>query len=119
MTDVTIAGPTGRSETDGLDLDNCRRVHVARVDIGTGDDAIAIKSSAGGVTEDVLIEVTTLRSKELAFGSSASCRNITVRRSAVGWGIYIKLHRDEVKAPGRSVVSHSILIEDVFTWEVP
>jgi hypothetical protein len=119
VTDVTIAGPTGRSETDGLDLDNCRRVHVARVDIGTGDDAIAIKSSAGGVTEDVLIEDTTLRSKELAFGSSASCRNITVRRSAVGWGIYIKLHRDEVKAPGRSVVSHSILIEDVFTWEVP
>jgi polygalacturonase len=28
VTDVTIAGPTGRSETDGIDLDNCRRVHA-------------------------------------------------------------------------------------------
>ena len=35
--------------------------------------------------------------KEFAIGSSASARNVTIRNSAIGWGFYIKLHRDVVK----------------------
>ena len=56
----------GPGSTDGLDLDDCQRVHVVRCDIATGDDAIACKSSAGGVTEHVLIEHTTLRRKVIS-----------------------------------------------------
>ena len=108
VTDVTIRGPEGRAETDGLDLDTCHRVYVSRVDIGTGDDAIAIKSSGGGVTSDVLIEHSTLRRKEMAIGSSASCRNVTVRHSAIGWGLYIKLHREEVKEPVSTTLADNL-----------
>jgi polygalacturonase len=85
VTGVNIWGPEERGETDGLDLDTCHRVYVSRVDIGTGDDAIAIKSSGAGATSDVLIEHATLRRKEMAFGSSANCRNVTIRHQQ--WAI--------------------------------
>ena len=42
-----------------------------------------------------------------------------IRHSAIGWGLYIKLHRDEVKSPGASVLTHSVLVEDVWTFERP
>jgi polygalacturonase len=54
--DVTIEHLTIRSSEkgrDGIDIDSCRRVRIARCDIATGDDCISLKSGRGmeGFTE--------------------------------------------------------------------
>ena len=62
---VTIAGvkidsPLSSPNTDGLDIDCCRNVHIDNCDITAGDDAIALKS-----------DIYTL-------GRNQACENVTV-----------------------------------------
>jgi len=49
---VTIRNPIDGPNTDGFDIDCCRRVFVANCNIEGGDDAIAIKSDSGKLGED-------------------------------------------------------------------
>lgn len=76
--------------SDAMDIDSCRRVHVTGCIIDTGDDGLCIKSGKdasgrrlGMPTEDVLIENCTVYEAHGGFtiGSemSGGVRNVLVR----------------------------------------
>ena len=63
---VTVRGPADSPNTDGLDIDSCRRVLVEGCTFTTGDDCICVKSGknadgrrAARPTEDVVIRDCT------------------------------------------------------------
>lgn len=70
---------------DGIDVVNCKDVHIANCIIDCADDAICLKSEGPikGICENVTIENCTLRSSASGFklgtGSHGGFRNITVR----------------------------------------
>ena len=49
---ITIRNPLDGPNTDGLDIDCCRRVSISNCNIAGGDDAIAIKSDGGKLGEN-------------------------------------------------------------------
>ena len=83
-----LGGGTGN--TDGLDIDSCRDVHVHDITVAVNDNTLCIKSGLDGAgvayghpTENVLLEdITLLRGGSMAIGSDSSggARNITFRR---------------------------------------
>jgi polygalacturonase len=71
---VVIRATVGDNEespnTDGIDIDSCRRVEVAHCDIETGDDAVVLKSDTvpwGDAMFDILVRDCTLASWANAF----------------------------------------------------
>jgi polygalacturonase len=125
-TNVWIEGLTIRSNTgngDGIDVDSCKHVHIARCDIATGDDCISLKSGRGlegftlkQVTEDVTIEDCTFSDNIFAcigIGSETSggIKNVRVRRckftGAKTFALYIK------SRPGRGAVIEDLLFDDL------
>ena len=76
--------------TDGLDIDSSRDVHVHDITVAVNDNTLCIKSGLDGAgvaygrpTENVLLEdITLLRGGAMAIGSDSSggARNITFRR---------------------------------------
>jgi polygalacturonase len=86
---VTIDNPDDSPNTDGIDLDSCRNVHISDCHINAGDDCIAIKSGRdrqgrriGRATENVTITNCTMLHGHagVAIGSEMSG---SVRRVAV------------------------------------
>lgn len=57
---LTIRNPRNGPNTDGIDIDCCRKVCVSDCSIDGGDDAIAIKSDSGLLTEDKPCEDITV-----------------------------------------------------------
>ena len=53
---ITIRNPHDGPNTDGIDIDCCRGVRIANCFIDGGDDAIALKSDAGLLGEDLPCE---------------------------------------------------------------
>lgn len=49
---ITIRNPVFGPNTDGIDIDCCRRVTISNCNISGGDDAIAIKSDSGKLGEE-------------------------------------------------------------------
>lgn len=49
---ITIRNPIVGPNTDGIDIDCCRRVTISNCNISGGDDAIAIKSDSGKLGEE-------------------------------------------------------------------
>ncbi len=49
---VTIRNPLDGPNTDGIDIDCCRRVSISNCNIEGGDDAIAIKSDSGRLGQE-------------------------------------------------------------------
>lgn len=49
---ITISNPVHGPNTDGIDIDCCRRVSIENCNIEGGDDAIAIKSDGGKLGTD-------------------------------------------------------------------
>jgi polygalacturonase len=88
--DLKIFNDRWAQNSDALDIDSCRRVHVRACIVDTGDDGLCIKSGKDGVgrrigvpTEDVLIEDCTVYDGHGGFtiGSemSGGVRNVLVR----------------------------------------
>lgn len=53
---ITIRNPIDGPNTDGIDIDCCRRVIISNCNIEGGDDAIAIKSDGGKLGKDRVCE---------------------------------------------------------------
>lgn len=90
LRDVKVFNDRWAQNSDALDLESCRRVHVTGCIIDTGDDGLCIKSGKDGVgrrigvpTEDVLIENCTVYEGHGGFtiGSemSGGVRNVLVQ----------------------------------------
>nr|ADU33267.1 glycoside hydrolase family protein 28 [Callosobruchus maculatus] len=111
--DVTIRGIKIRNpanyvdpgpNTDGINVNSCRRVHITGVNISTGDDCIALDANGKGKTktptEDVLIEDSHMYAGHggVSIGSvtSGGLRNVTVRNcifNGTNRGLFIKSRR--------------------------
>ena len=90
LRDVKIFNDRWAQNSDALDIDSCRRVHVVGCIVDTGDDGLCIKSGKdasgrriGVPTEDVLIEDCTVYEGHGGFtiGSemSGGVRNVLVQ----------------------------------------
>ncbi len=90
LRDVKIFNDRWAQNSDALDLESCRRVHVTGCIVDTGDDGLCLKSGKDAVgrrigvpTEDVLIENCTVYEGHGGFtiGSemSGGVRNVLVR----------------------------------------
>jgi hypothetical protein len=84
--------------TDGIQVNDSKRVNIRGVNISTGDDAIVLKSDDDNV-EDVVISDSILTSDDTAFkfgtGSKKSIRRITIRDttmidSRIGVGLFMR-----------------------------
>lgn len=118
---VTITAPPDSPNTDGIDIDSSRRVHVADCEIAVGDDALVLKAGKGeegrrraGPTEDVVIERCRVGHAHggLVIGSEMSGDVRRVRVSGLvlegsGHGIRIKTKR------GRGGVVEDVEVADV------
>jgi polygalacturonase len=124
-TDVTVTGLTIRStggNSDGVDVDSCKKVRIERCDIDSGDDSIAIKSGRGmegfraaEPSEDIVIAHCRLGDSNFAcigIGSemSGGVRNVRIEHCTFTHSktssIYIKSH------PGRGGVIENITVTD-------
>jgi len=94
--DVRISGVRIRNDlrlpnSDGIDLDRCRRVRISDCDIVSGDDAISLKTTEefgdDGVCEDVVVTNCTLQSTSSAVvvgvDAVAPIRDVTVTNCVI------------------------------------
>nr|CAI5851728.1 unnamed protein product [Callosobruchus analis] len=90
--------------TDGINVNSCKRVHIKGVNISTGDDCIALdangKANTKTPTEDVLIEDSHMYAGHggVSIGSvtSGGLRNVIVRNcifNGTNRGLFIKSRR--------------------------
>jgi hypothetical protein len=74
-----------RYNSDGIDMHNCKNVHISDCFIRTYDDSFVVKSLWGGDVEDVIFEQSTLwndMARPMEVGVEMRCahvRNITFR----------------------------------------
>jgi hypothetical protein len=94
--DVRITGVRIRNDlrlpnSDGIDLDRCRRVRISDCDIVSGDDAISLKTceefGEDGPCEDVVVTNCTLQSTSSAvvigIDAVAPIRNVSVTNCVI------------------------------------
>jgi polygalacturonase len=107
ITGVRIEAPYPSPNTDGIDPDSCKNVHISDSIIDVGDDCIAIKSGrdiqgrrVGRPTENVVINNCTMfrGMSGVAIGSeqSGGVRNVSVTNctfKGTDRGFYIKSKR--------------------------
>jgi polygalacturonase len=67
---VTILNPWGSPNTDGINPDSCRNVHISNCHIDAGDDCITIKSGT----------------EALGLASLSPCENITITNCTMAHG---------------------------------
>ena len=97
---VTISNDVRFANTDGFDIDACRRVRVTDCDITTADDAIAVRGCTGLLSdkaracEDVLVSNVVIRSE---------CEGVRV---GVGTGVVrrVTMSRLDIRRAGRGLV---------------
>jgi polygalacturonase len=75
---ITINNDVRMPNSDGIDIDTCRRVRISDCDIQSGDDAICLKAAIestrdGRVCENVVITGCTLRSSSTAVLCGVEC----------------------------------------------
>lgn len=130
--DVVVRGLTIRAtggNSDGIDVDSCRRVLIERCDIDSGDDCVALKSGRGmeGFTEarpttDVLIRDCVFADRLYAcigIGSEASggIRNVRIERCRF---VFARTHAIYIKSrPGRGAYIENISAEDLDVETAP
>jgi glycosyl hydrolase family 28/3-keto-disaccharide hydrolase len=124
---VTICSVGGNS--DGVDVDSCKRVHIEGCDIQSGDDCVAIKSGRGmegfraaRPTEEVLIRDCTLADNPFACigidsETSGGVRGVRIEHckftQAKTFAIYIK------SRPGRGAFVEDIAADDLDVETAP
>lgn len=127
--DVSVGGVTVRSDirylnTDGIDIDSCRRVRVGDCDIVTGDDAITVRGSPyrlsdrDRVCEDVEVSniVCTVSASAVRVGvGNGTIRNVRISGFTVngsGRGIHVQSSYGRHGRPDKNGVDISnVLIE--------
>jgi polygalacturonase len=121
LRDVKIFNDRWAQNSDAMDLDSCRRVHVTGCIIDTGDDGLCIKSGKdasgrrlGVPTEDVLIENCTVYEGHGGFtiGSemSGGVRNVRVNNCTfIGTNIGLRFKSRR----GRGGVVEKIYISNI------
>jgi len=96
---VTIINNYYRTNSDGIDPNSCRDVHISNCHIVAGDDCIVLKSTDPYPCENVVVTNCTLETiataLKLGTESRGDFRNIhfsncTIRNSPVGIGFYMK-----------------------------
>ncbi|RXK56172.1 glycoside hydrolase family 28 protein [Oleiharenicola lentus] len=121
LRDVKIFNDRWAQNSDALDLESCRRVHVTGCIVDTGDDGLCLKSGKDGVgrrigvpTEDVLIEDCTVYEGHGGFtiGSemSGGVRNVLVRNCTfIGTALGLRFKT----ARGRGGVVENIHVQGI------
>jgi len=96
---VTIFNNRHRLNSDGIDPNSCRDVHIANCHIVTGDDCIVLKATEPHPCENIVVTNCTLETTCAAvklgtesFGDFRDIHisNCTIRNSPVGIGLYVK-----------------------------
>ncbi|HEV2417181.1 MAG TPA: glycoside hydrolase family 28 protein [Terriglobia bacterium] len=126
ITELTILNPVPSPNTDGIDPESCRNVHISDCHIDVGDDCIAIKSGkdAGGrkvgkPCENITItNLTTGHGHGVSIGSemSGGVRNVTITNcvfQGMDRGIRIKTQR------GRGGVVEGVTAANIVMQDVP
>lgn len=123
---VTILNPVPSPNTDGIDPESCRNLHISNTHIDVGDDCIAIKSGKneagrrmGKPCENITItNLTTIHGHGgVSIGSemSGGVRNVAISNCAfhgTDRGIRIKTQRGRGGVVER-VVANNIVMQDV------
>ncbi len=126
ITGLTIVNPVPSPDTDGLDPESCRNVHISDCHIDCGDDCISIKSGSdapgrnmGRPSENITItNLTTLRGHAgVALGSemSGDIRNVSISNctfQGTEHGIRIKSRR------GRGGVVEGVVVSNIVMQDV-
>lgn len=95
---ITILNNVRRLNSDGIDPDSCRNVHISNCHLVAGDDTIDLKSSDGHPTENVVVTNCTLETTTtgLKIGTATDgdfrdvhYSNITIKAPS-GIGFYVK-----------------------------
>jgi len=122
---VTILNNRHRLNSDGIDPNSCRHVHISNCHIVAGDDCIVLKSTEPHPCEDVVVTNCTLETTcaalKLGTESFGDYRNIhfancTIRNTPVGIAFYMK---DGATVEGISFANISVEtspaeVQDVF-----
>lgn len=96
---ITILNNYWRTNSDGIDPNSCRNVHISNCHIVAGDDCIVLKATEEDVCENIVVTNCTLETiataLKLGTESRGDFRNIhfsncTIRRTPVGIGFYMK-----------------------------
>jgi len=131
ITGVTILNPVPSPDTDGIDPDSCRNVHISDCHIDVGDDCISIKAGRdaagrkmGRPAENITItNLTTLRGHAgVALGSETAgdIRNVSISNctfQGTDHGIRIKSRRGRGGVVEGVAVSNIVMqdVEEAFT----
>ncbi len=127
ITGVTIRNPVPSPNTDGIDPESCRYVHISNCVIDVGDDCIAIKAGKNAVGREVgmpceNITITNLTTAHghggVSIGSemSGGVRNVSISNcvfDGTDQGIRIKTQR------GRGGVVDSVVASNIVMRNVP
>jgi len=96
---ITIFNDIRHINSDGIDPDSCRDVHISNCHIVAGDDCIVLKAEEPYPCENVVVNNCTLETTcaglKLGTESHGDFRNIhvsncTIRNTRVGIGFYLK-----------------------------
>ena len=96
---ITILNNPHRLNSDGIDPDSCRNVHISNCHIVAGDDCIVLKSTEPCPCENVVITNCTLETPctALKIGTESHgdfrdihVSNCTARNTSRGIGFYVK-----------------------------
>jgi len=99
INNVTIRNNYFRVNSDGIDPNSCRNVHISNCHIVAGDDCIVLKATDPCPCENVVVTNCTLETiataLKLGTESKGDFRNIqvsncTIRNTPVGIGFYMK-----------------------------
>ena len=118
---LTIVNPYEAPNTDGIDIESCRRVSVIDTDVFVGDDGIAIKSGSGedGIRDnapakDILIRNCTVKAAHggavIGSETAAEISDVTVDGcvfDGTDRGIRIKTRR------GRGGLIHDLVFRNI------
>lgn len=126
LTGLTILNPVPSPNTDGIDPESCRNVHISDCHIDVGDDCIAIKSGKDAVglamgkpCENITItNLTTAHGHGVSIGSemSGGVRNVAISNcvfQGMDRGIRIKTQR------GRGGVVEGVAAGNIVMQDVP
>lgn len=96
---VTIRNNYFRTNSDGIDPNSCRNVHISNCHIVAGDDCIVLKATEAHPCENVVVTNCTLETIATALKLGTESRgdfrnvhfsNCTIRNTPVGIGFYMK-----------------------------
>lgn len=121
---VTIVNPSNSPNTDGINPESCKNVHISNCHVDVGDDCIAIKAGTEETAERVSCENITITNCTMVHGHggvvlgsemSGSIRNVTISNCVfVGTdrGIRLKSRR------GRGGVVEDVRVNNIVMKEV-